>query len=142
MSINFMQVPSVKHHVAAKSILSNLINDLKGHCQKKMPFYHQKEKCILGNTHIEHPEKRMENEEMWQEVREVLTEKQWHWVYYHIIQGMKLKEIAEMKGVSVEAVKSWGKEARRKLREKGWDSFERFGTTIVVIRVWNHMIQT
>lgn len=45
-----------------------------------------------------------------------MTEKQWDWVYYYVIHDMPLKEIAELKGVSVEAVKSWGKGARKKLR--------------------------
>ncbi|WP_405097313.1 sigma factor-like helix-turn-helix DNA-binding protein [Oceanobacillus sp. FSL H7-0719] len=53
---------------------------------------------------------------MRQEVKAQLTAKQWDWVYYYIMLELPLKEIAEMKGVSVEAVKSWGKEARKKLR--------------------------
>lgn len=58
----------------------------------------------------------IDNSDLWQEVKALLTEKQWNWVYYHIILEMPLKDIAEMKGVSVESVKSWGKEARKKLR--------------------------
>ena len=90
---------------------------------KKLTQNRDGEVSMLADSHIEHPEQSIENEEMWREVRGILTDRQWDWVYYHIIQGMKLKEIAEMKGVSVEAVKSWGKEARRKLRQRGWKIF-------------------
>ncbi|MBY7142600.1 sigma-70 family RNA polymerase sigma factor [Virgibacillus sp. NKC19-3] len=54
--------------------------------------------------------------EFWQEIRGRLTENQWKWVKYYIIETMPVKQIAEQEDVSVEAVKSWGKEARRKLR--------------------------
>ncbi|WP_373895127.1 sigma-70 family RNA polymerase sigma factor [Virgibacillus sp. CBA3643] len=56
------------------------------------------------------------DEEFWQEMRGKLTENQWKWVRYFVIEDMQVKEIAEMEGVSVEAVKSWGKQVRRKLR--------------------------
>ncbi|MCG5102581.1 sigma-70 family RNA polymerase sigma factor [Oceanobacillus alkalisoli] len=71
----------------------------------------------LRNTTIDMPGSKLEEREMWQDVKAELTAKQWDWVYYYIIQGMRVKEIAEMKGVSVEAVKGWGKGARRKLRK-------------------------
>ncbi|PAV28414.1 hypothetical protein CIL05_17425 [Virgibacillus profundi] len=58
----------------------------------------------------------VEDTQDWEKVKAGLTANQWNWVYGHIILEMPLKEIAEMKGVSVEAVKSWGKEARKKLR--------------------------
>ena len=53
---------------------------------------------------------------IWQNIKLLLSPKQWTWVYYYVIRNYKLKEIAEIEGVSVEAVKSWAKEARRKLR--------------------------
>ncbi|MCM3739757.1 sigma-70 family RNA polymerase sigma factor [Oceanobacillus luteolus] len=53
---------------------------------------------------------------MWKQIRNILTEKQWKWVRYYIIEDMTLKEIAENEGVSIEAVKSWAKEAKKKLR--------------------------
>lgn len=70
----------------------------------------------LQNGMSEMPESGLEEQEMWQEVRSELTEKQWDWVYYYIIHDMPLKEIAELKGVSVDAVKSWGKSTRKRLR--------------------------
>src|SRR5699024_1845529 len=53
---------------------------------------------------------------LWQEVRKRLTEKQWKWVYHYIILEMPVKAIAAKEGVTVDAVKGWGREARRKLR--------------------------
>ncbi|HLS07976.1 sigma factor-like helix-turn-helix DNA-binding protein [Lentibacillus sp.] len=40
---------------------------------------------------------------------------------YSIIEDMSLKAIAEQEGVTVEAVKSWGKAARRRLRKLAGD---------------------
>src|SRR5690625_1710149 len=54
----------------------------------------------------------------WEEVRSVLTEKQWKWVKYFIIADLSVKEIMEIENVSESAVKSWGREARRKLRDE------------------------
>jgi RNA polymerase sigma factor (sigma-70 family) len=72
----------------------------------------------LGLSAEEKLHKEVERAECFQKVRSELTEKQWKWVYYSIIQGMPVKEIAELEGVSVEAVKSWGKGARAKLRKR------------------------
>lgn len=80
--------------------------------KQRMDGAAEEQKCAAGKT----PGSDVEVREMWQEVKAQLTAKQWDWVYYYIIQDMSLKEIAEKKGVSVEAVKSWGKEARKKLR--------------------------
>lgn len=56
------------------------------------------------------------DEQLWQQVFSVLSEKQKKWVYYYIIREMSLKEIAERENVTIEAVKSWGKAARKKLK--------------------------
>ncbi|WP_010096055.1 sigma-70 family RNA polymerase sigma factor [Ornithinibacillus scapharcae] len=58
----------------------------------------------------------IDDAKVWCEVKKILTPNQWKWVYYYVIQGFSQKEIAEQEGVSVEAVKSWSREARRKLR--------------------------
>lgn len=63
--------------------------------------------------------------EAWDEVKKLLTPNQWKWVDYYIIQGLSQKEIAELEGVSVDAVKSWSREARKKLRDSGL-----FGTEV------------
>src|SRR5690625_2124468 len=54
----------------------------------------------------------------WKEVRRRLTEKQWLWVKYFIIADLSVKEIMELEGVSADAVKGWGREVRRKLRNE------------------------
>ncbi|WP_067729113.1 sigma-70 family RNA polymerase sigma factor [Oceanobacillus damuensis] len=71
---------------------------------RKLPIF-ESTGITLGNEQVD-----------WQQIKAKLTEKQWKWVYYHIVEGMSLKEIAEQEGTSLEAVKSWGKAARRKLR--------------------------
>ncbi|MFD1608854.1 sigma-70 family RNA polymerase sigma factor [Oceanobacillus luteolus] len=63
------------------------------------------------------PEMKIIDEKLWKDVFSHLTVKQRKWVYYAIIRDMPLKEIADKEGVTVEAVKSWGKQARKKLRK-------------------------
>lgn len=58
------------------------------------------------------------DEMFWKEVQKKLTEKQWKWVRYYIVEGMSVREIAEQENISEEAVKSWGKQARKKLRNE------------------------
>ncbi|HLR51576.1 MAG TPA: sigma factor-like helix-turn-helix DNA-binding protein, partial [Candidatus Avamphibacillus sp.] len=57
--------------------------------------------------------------DIWKQVQETLTENQWKWVYCYIISDMPMKDIAEREGVSVDAVKSWSRQARKKLRNDG-----------------------
>lgn len=61
----------------------------------------------------------LENEAFWNEVQKDLTEKQWKWVQYFIIANLSIKEIMEVENVSADAVKSWAREVRKKLREEG-----------------------
>ncbi|MFC4025154.1 sigma-70 family RNA polymerase sigma factor [Oceanobacillus longus] len=65
------------------------------------------------------------DEAYWQEIKDMLTEKQWKWVYYYVILDMPLKEIAKQENATTEAVKSWGKGARKKL--KGWHMKRKHG---------------
>lgn len=58
----------------------------------------------------------LRDDSFWEDVRGRLTENQWKWVHYFIIAGMSVKEIMELEGVSADAVKGWGREARKKLR--------------------------
>ncbi|WP_067727426.1 sigma-70 family RNA polymerase sigma factor [Oceanobacillus damuensis] len=56
------------------------------------------------------------NQIIWEDVFSDMTEKQQKWLYYHIILDISLKEIAERESTSVEAVKSWGKGVKKKLK--------------------------
>lgn len=67
----------------------------------------------------------VEDDTFWREVRSRLTERQWLWVKYFIIADLSIKEIMELEGVSADAVKNWGREARRKLRDEPlWEWLE------------------
>jgi len=59
----------------------------------------------------------IEDEKLWEKVFSNLTLNQRKWVYHAIIRDRSLKEIAKKENVSVDAVKSWGREARKKLRK-------------------------
>lgn len=52
----------------------------------------------------------------WQRVKSKLTANQWKWVKFYIIDGMSLGDIARQEDISTEAVKSWGKQVRKKLK--------------------------
>ena len=54
----------------------------------------------------------------WDEVRSLLTEKQWLWVHYFIICDLSVKEIMEIEGVSADTVKNWGRGVRARLRDE------------------------
>ncbi|GAB3806649.1 sigma-70 family RNA polymerase sigma factor [Virgibacillus kimchii] len=71
---------------------------------------------LTGNPVVDRAGVNVKDTKIWEEVKAALSDNQWNWVYYHVIVGMPLKEIATLKGVSIDAVKSWGREARRKLR--------------------------
>ena len=58
----------------------------------------------------------IEDEQLWNSLKENLTNNQWKWVHYFIIKEMPIKEIAHLENKSEEAVKSWGKQVRKKLR--------------------------
>lgn len=58
------------------------------------------------------------DDQFWERVRSRLSEKQWKWVKYFIIADLSVKEIMELEGVSADAVKGWGREVRRKLKDE------------------------
>jgi RNA polymerase sigma factor (sigma-70 family) len=61
----------------------------------------------------------LKDTDLWEAAKKVLSPNQWKWVDYYVIQGLSQKEIAEKEGVSVDAIKSWSREARKKLRASG-----------------------
>src|SRR5690625_3290408 len=62
----------------------------------------------------------VEDATIWNQVQAVLTPNQWTWVSCFIISEISTKEIAVQENVSVDAVKSWGRQARKKLRNEGF----------------------
>lgn len=54
---------------------------------------------------------------VWTTLKEQLTTNQWIWVYYAIIHQWSLKEIAEQEGTTIDAVKSWARQTKKKLRD-------------------------
>jgi RNA polymerase sigma factor (sigma-70 family) len=72
-----------------------------------------KEDIILG-----HYEETYLQSEMVQALLQQLTTKQRKWFYYAIIEHMTPSEIALQEGVSTEAVKSWRRQALRKLKKQ------------------------
>lgn len=52
----------------------------------------------------------------WRTVRNQLTDKQWIYIKGHIVEGKSLAEIATDHDTTVDAVKNWGRLAKKKLR--------------------------
>lgn len=55
---------------------------------------------------------------LWKNLKSQLTENQWKWIYYYIIGDMSVKDIAIQENTTVDAVKGWGKQVRKKLRDE------------------------
>ncbi|WP_242057550.1 sigma-70 family RNA polymerase sigma factor [Halobacillus yeomjeoni] len=62
------------------------------------------------------------DELFWQQVKSHLSTNQWKWVYYYIILDRSVEQIAKLEGVTPNAVKNWGKHARKKLKEVRFDT--------------------
>ncbi|ASN04245.1 sigma-70 family RNA polymerase sigma factor [Virgibacillus necropolis] len=58
----------------------------------------------------------LDNSSFWKQVQSHLTTNQWKWLYYAVIDGMPLKDLATQENTTVDAVKSWSKQVRKKLR--------------------------
>ena len=59
----------------------------------------------------------LEDSPLWSTLQRHLTRKQWLWIDHYIIKNRSIKDIAKLERTTVEAVKSWGKQVRRKLRD-------------------------
>src|SRR5699024_11470188 len=68
---------------------------------------------IINSTHPETTEKKL-----WQNLQIHLTDKQWKWVNWFIIHDMSVKAIAHQENTTEDAVKSWGRQVRKKLRDE------------------------
>ncbi|WP_019377550.1 sigma-70 family RNA polymerase sigma factor [Virgibacillus halodenitrificans] len=57
----------------------------------------------------------LDNHQLCNKLKSHLTEKQWKWLKYAIVEDMPYKDIAIQENTTIEAVKSWGRQARKKL---------------------------
>lgn len=69
------------------------------------------------------PKRTIDTEPMWKQIEETLTIKQWTWLECFVGKEMTLQEIATQEGTTVEAVKSWAREARKKIRKLDLDEY-------------------
>ncbi|WP_028783931.1 sigma-70 family RNA polymerase sigma factor [Thalassobacillus devorans] len=53
---------------------------------------------------------------LWNRLKNELTEKQWKWVKYFIVEDLPYAVIAKKENTTVDAVKNWGREAKKKLK--------------------------
>lgn len=71
---------------------------------------------VTDSQRVDAPGETEEDDVFWDRIRAKLTHNQWKWVQFYIIDDMTLKEIAQQEDVTIEAVKSWGRGVRKKLR--------------------------
>ncbi|GAB3042128.1 RNA polymerase sigma factor [Virgibacillus ainsalahensis] len=57
-----------------------------------------------------------DNPTLLRQLKSRLTTNQWKWVYYAVNEDMSIKDIAIQENTTADAVKSWGRQVRRKLR--------------------------
>jgi len=58
------------------------------------------------------------DDSLWQAIKQQLTTNQWKWVRYFIIADLSVQEIMELENVTADAVKGWGRAARKNLRNE------------------------
>ncbi len=58
----------------------------------------------------------IEDPYLWDQLAQHLTENQRKWVQLYVIEDLPIREIAIRENTTEEAVKSWGKQTRKKLR--------------------------
>ncbi|WP_188454808.1 hypothetical protein [Virgibacillus oceani] len=59
----------------------------------------------------------LENPYLWKNIRLELTENQWKWVYFFIIGGMTVNDIAAQENTTIEMVTHWEHQVRNKLKD-------------------------
>ncbi|WP_269410330.1 sigma-70 family RNA polymerase sigma factor [Lentibacillus daqui] len=120
-------VMSTYFNFTIRNRLIDMLRKKKRENQHQETFVqHEKLKIDNGNrdckTNLPIPDTtgiEVQDEAFWKKMRGMLTDNQSKWVKYHVIEGLPLAEIAEQEGVTVDAVKSWGKTARKKLKSVG-----------------------
>ncbi|MBP1971349.1 RNA polymerase sigma factor (sigma-70 family) [Virgibacillus natechei] len=86
-------------------------------------FYHEESKlqesgnrCRNGKLPISSlTDSPIKDTYVWEQVKSKLTINQWKWIQFHIVMDMPIKEIAMQEGVTIDAVKSWARQTKKKL---------------------------
>ncbi|WP_152658608.1 RNA polymerase sigma factor [Oceanobacillus sp. CFH 90083] len=112
--------------VLRKAIIERKYFEQLGYQQKvesQTGNYIDKKKIPSKNEGGTNPQEILDqiNENDFSEFISELSEKQKVWFHHAIIEGLSNQEIAEKEQVSIEAVKSWAKSAKRKLRKREWE---------------------
>ncbi len=57
---------------------------------------------------------------LWYQLRASLTLNQWRWIYYHIIGGTTVCELAIQENTTIEAVNTWGRQVEMMLTSESF----------------------
>ncbi|WP_371817586.1 sigma factor [Virgibacillus sp. MSJ-26] len=100
-----------RHKEKKKQYLQHMMSEM----DKRNFLYFHSTCCVLKSQHST-----LLDTLKWLNVKANLTENQWKWVKYYMIEGFSIRNIAAQENVSTDAVKSWGRDVRKKLGEL-WD---------------------
>ncbi|MCA0971534.1 sigma-70 family RNA polymerase sigma factor [Halobacillus litoralis] len=84
----------------------------QGRSQEKEELYLRK--VVVEETYV--MEDSLVDDDLWIQVKSLLSDNQWKWVQYFIIRDYSIEQIAALEEVSKDAVKNWGRHARNKLK--------------------------
>ncbi|HLR81019.1 MAG TPA: sigma-70 family RNA polymerase sigma factor [Bacillota bacterium] len=107
--IDLIRKQSRAEKIKAKLITHHTLHMENGNRRRRQENHYP----IMNRTHPETTDK-----ELWQHLQIHLTDKQWKWVNWFIIHDMSVKAIAHQENTTEDAVKSWGRQVRKKLRDE------------------------
>ncbi|SIS42810.1 sigma-70 family RNA polymerase sigma factor [Salimicrobium flavidum] len=95
-------------------IRNALIDRIRNDQRYKEKQEHQRQMISIEEGSVPPPE--MHNEWLWRQIRERLTPNEWKWVVQFAYEDKAVAQIAAREGVTQDAVKNWGRHAKRKLK--------------------------
>ncbi|WHX25650.1 sigma-70 family RNA polymerase sigma factor [Virgibacillus halodenitrificans] len=98
------------NYTIRQKLLDQLRKDSKELIHRKSHLQH------LHYFQLQQTEDTSEATEILYHLKSRLTENQYIWLYHSILHGMTLEEVADQKDTTIDAVKSWARQARKKLR--------------------------
>lgn len=70
------------------------------------------------NVQDPHPEHNsIDDNPLFPKLKSFLTDNQWNWLYHCVLDGLSQRELADLKNTTIDAVKGWAKQAKKKLRK-------------------------
>ncbi|TRM12079.1 sigma-70 family RNA polymerase sigma factor [Lentibacillus cibarius] len=114
------------NYIIRNRLIDRMRHDTRQHEIHQQTVHEQHTQYTDGNYHrgtegarpiAANHQLQLADSNLWKNLQSQLTDKQWKWVYYAIIQEMSYKTIAEQENTTVDAVKNWGRQVKKKLKD-------------------------